>query len=279
MLRTMCTLEHLEPATLDAVECDRFFAIVQRLHTKLVERHEVEDERKAQRRLSDKMDREINEEDLNHSSNGKDHSGNDLYARSEEMYRVLRSNQVQGQILRNKFGSLKRSRISEIIETVSDSGLKMVNAFLSEEEIEERSHALAAKFHQFGRSKIERMLRLASFVWTMANIELVVHATNVPEVRQAMEEVVEKKGTPAYDLIGYFSLLDGSEKITRAVLQELKTLGRNMTMSLCGRLLRFEHLGTCTVHDSFMLALAWAPGLVVFRGRGNESAQWLDACR
>ncbi len=33
------------------------------------------------------------------------------------------------------------------------------------------------------------------------------------------------------------------------------------------------------VHDSFMLALAWAPGLVVFRGRGNESAQWLDACR
>ena len=34
-----------------------------------------------------------------------------------------------------------------------------------------------------------------------------------------------------------------------------------------------------TVHDSFMLALAWAPGLVVFRGRGNESAQWLDACR
>ena len=52
MLRTMCTLEHLESATLDAVECDRFFAIVQRLHTKLVERHEVEDERKAQRRLS-----------------------------------------------------------------------------------------------------------------------------------------------------------------------------------------------------------------------------------
>ena len=34
-----------------------------------------------------------------------------------------------------------------------------------------------------------------------------------------------------------------------------------------------------TVHDSFMLALAWAPGLVVFRGRGNESAHWLDACR
>ena len=38
-------------------------------------------------------------------------------------------------------------------------------------------------------------------------------------------------------------------------------------------------LGILTVHDSFMLALAWAPGLVVFRGRGNESAQWLDACR
>ena len=196
------------------------------------------------------MDREINEEDLNHSSNGKDHSGNDLYARSEEMYRVLRSNQVLGQILRNKFGSLKRSRISEIIETVSDSGLKMVNAFLSEEEIKERSHALAAKFHQFGRSKLERMLRLASFVWTIANIELVVHATNVPEVRQAMEEVVEKKGTPAYDLIGYFSLLDGSEKLTRAVLQELKTLWKKYDNVFMRQTIALRTLGYMNTHRS-----------------------------
>ncbi len=42
---------------------------------------------------------------------------------------------------------------------------------------------------------------------------------------------------------------------------------------------KMQRLLRRTVHDSFMLALAWAPGLVVFRGRGNESAQWLDACR
>ena len=41
----------------------------------------------------------------------------------------------------------------------------------------------------------------------------------------------------------------------------------------------YKQIAIGTVHDSFMLALAWAPGLVVFRGRGNESAQWLDACR
>ena len=250
ILRTMCTLQHLEPATLDAVESERFFAIVQRLRTKLVERNQVEDERKVQRRLSDKINREIGEPDLDHSSNGKDHSANDLDERSEEMYRVLRSNQVLGQILRNKFGSLKRSRISEIIETVSDSGLKMVNALLNEQEIEERSHALAAKFPQFSQSKIEGQLRMASFLWTIANIELVVHATNVPEIRQAMEEVVEKKGTPAYDLIGYFSLLDGSESLTQGVLRELRKLWKKHNNFFMQQIIALRTLGYMNTHRS-----------------------------
>ena len=250
ILRTMCTLEYLEPATLDAEESDRFFAIVQRLPTKLVGRHQVEDERKARRRFSDKIQREISEQDLTSSGEGNDNTRNDFDKKGEEMYRVLRSNQVLGQILRNKFGSLKRIRISEIIETVSDSGLKMVNALLNETEIEEKSRALAAKFPEFGQKKVEGMLRMASFLWTIANIELIVHATNVPEVRQAMEEVVEKKDTPAYDLIGYFSLLDGSEKLTQGLLRQLRSLWKKHDNFFMRQVIALRTLGYMNTHRS-----------------------------
>ena len=59
----------------------------------------------------------------------------------------------------------------------------------------------------------------------------------------------------------------GKETIVKDYVRERRLRRREMFVPLS------------TVHDSFMLALAWAPGLVVFRGRGNESAQWLDACR
>ena len=49
----------------------------------------------------------------------------------------------------------------------------------------------------------------------MINIESVVTAINVPEVHQEIENVVSQKNTPAYDLVGYLSHLDGKLELTK----------------------------------------------------------------
>ncbi len=250
VLRTMCALDHLVPATLSEAECDRFFEIVKGLPKTLVDRQQVDEERKATRRLRDQIEQSMGDRDLNHAPVRRDDSRDHSDLQSEEIHRVLRSNQVLGQILRNKFGSLKRRRIAEIIETVGDSGLKLVNMFLGENEIEERSSAIVSKFPDLDHEKIKRMLQTASFLWTIANIELVVHATNVPEVRQAMEEVVDNKDTPAYDLIGYFSLLDGSEVLTKAVLRELKELWKKHDNVFMRQIIALRTLAYMNTHRS-----------------------------
>ena len=58
----------------------------------------------------------------------------------------------------------------------------------------------------------------------MVNIEEVVYAINVRDIREAIQNVVKRGATPAHDLIGYFSRLDTA--------QELSQNERNMLASL-----------------------------------------------
>ena len=67
-------------------------------------------------------------------------------------------------------------------------------------------------------------LRLISFVWTIFNVEKIISVVNFPEIREEVNNVVSRKVTPAYDLIGYFSLLDSSENLSEKIRNELKRL-------------------------------------------------------
>ena len=57
----------------------------------------------------------------------------------------------------------------------------------------------------------------------MANIGQIVSSINVPEIRDIVNEVVQKKLTPTYELIGYFNHLDSVEKLTDEVKRELES--------------------------------------------------------
>ena len=130
-----------------------------------------------------------------------------------------------GQILRNKYGSLERRKIKEIIETIADGGLRLVNSALrDEDEIADCARYLHEKYPKYGIFKIKNSLQILSFLWTVKNIEEIVSSTNCPEIRQIVNEVVDQQSTPAYDLIGYFSRLDNAEKLTEPVQNELRKL-------------------------------------------------------
>ena len=72
--------------------------------------------------------------------------------------------------------------------------------------------------------KLKEVLRVLSFVWIMVNIEQVVEAFNIPEIREAIESAVDKNATPAYDLIGYFSRLDSATELTNRERDSLESL-------------------------------------------------------
>ena len=176
----------------------------------------MEEERKRERErrginddLTEREDR--SEEPLD------EYQGNDIY-------RILKNNEIMGQVLRNKYGSLTKPNIKEAIETVADSGLRLVKLLLDEKGITDNARYLHKKYPNNEFMEIKKFIQYLAFVWTMGNIEKIVTSVNVPEIRGIVHEVVQQKSTPAYDLIGYFNHLDSGEKLTEGLKEELKTL-------------------------------------------------------
>ena len=50
-----------------------------------------------------------------------------------DMYRILKNNSILGQILRNKYGILRKAQVREIVEIVADAGLRLVRLVLGDE--------------------------------------------------------------------------------------------------------------------------------------------------
>ena len=214
LLWTLCALDAVEPAKLDPEETSSLKGFVDMLPVSILSDNSVEDERKRERQ-------DINENIVE--------SENDMVEQIDEdpvndIYRILKNNEIVGQILRNKYGSLERLKIKEVIEIVADSGLRLVKLSLGEEFITDTAHYIHQKYQDHDLEEIKRFVQFLSFVWTMENIEKIVSTVNVPEIRGIVQEVVRQKSIPAYDLIGYFNCLDSVEELTDGIRQELRTL-------------------------------------------------------
>lgn len=219
LLRTMCTLEYVEPAVLDKEENSRFFKLLSSAPKTILRESSVE----AQRAI----DRKRRDDEVELSGNIEKQDTEEGKEEINDIYRILKINQILGQILRNKYGSLRKTEIEQVVEVVADGGLRLINLVLmSEREIESLAAYIRQKNPKYKSKRLERMLRFLAFVWTMVNLEHVVHAINVPQIRNEVRKVVRDKGTPAYELIGYFNHLDSVEKLSPEVRSELEALLR-----------------------------------------------------
>ena len=217
LLRTMCTLDNVDPARLSGDETNSFRGIIDALPENILSSKSVEDERKKEREI-----RNIND-NLGEVENDSEEPIDENPV--NDIYRILKNNEIIGQILRNKYGSLEKLKIKEVIETVADSGLRLVKLGLMDEDwIVDAAHYIHKKHPDRNIEKIKQSIQILSFMWTMANVEKIVSSINVPEIREVVNEAVRQKSTPAYDLIGYFNHLDSVESLTDEVKQELETL-------------------------------------------------------
>ena len=63
-------------------------------------------------------------------------------------------------------------------------------------------------------------------------VESVVAAIGVPEIDEAIGSVVRRRGSPAYDIIGYFWRLDSARQLTRVERMSWRIYWVGIEMSL-----------------------------------------------
>ena len=214
VLRNMCTLDEIKPAILDKNEARIFEDIVSAIPADILSKDSVGSER--QRERIERERQESQDEGLDAETS---------IAVVNDIYRILKNNEILGQVLKNKYGSLERKTIVEIIEAIADGGLRLVRLLVgSQEEMNDFAAFLHRRRPELELEKIKNALRVLSFIWTMSNVEMIVGALNKPEIRNLVEEVVAKRGTPAYDVIGYFLRLDTAQELTGSDHEMLRSM-------------------------------------------------------
>ena len=224
LLRTMVTLDDVQIAQLDREETRRFRAILSGIPRNILSGNSVESERRREREALDSV-AESATDDKQPEEGLEERDWTDVEEAVNGCYRVLKNNEIMGQILRNKYGSMTIDKIEEIIEIMADGGLRLVNLVLKDEnEIREMAHYFKVKNPDYDIQEIRKDLERFSFIWTMVNVEHIVGSMNVPEIRAAIESVVKNVATPAYDVIGYFTLLDAAPELRDRERNELDRL-------------------------------------------------------
>ena len=222
MLHNMCALDGVEPAVLDKVEVKIFEEIVEGIPREILSGHSVEAERERERKARDEA-----EETRNGEVDAEEEAplNGEAVEVVNDVYRILKNNEILGQILKNKYGSLERNTIAAITENIADGGLRLIQLVLGRQG---EMNSLAAFVHgrtpELGVDEVRRALRMASFLWTMGNVEMVVAALNKPELREVVDDVVAAKGTAAYELIGYFLRLDTVGEFSVEDVDALKSM-------------------------------------------------------
>ena len=225
LLHTLCTVDNVEPAKLDKHEALVFNELLSIIPQRILSDQLIEQERSRERDIRDQC------ESMKHEDTKETH--HDFL---NQVYKSQKNIEILSQILKNKYGSLEKSKIEEIIETICDAGLRLVKIFLGNEyEIDELVQYIQKKYEEsddYDKNKgktqqmkdIRKMVKVVIFMWTMMNIEKIVSSINKPEIKYIIKKIRDKKNTPSYDMIHYFYSIDAAQKIGNTQISDLEEI-------------------------------------------------------
>ena len=128
MVQTMCALDTIAPATLDKEETKQFASLLEELPKNILSKKSVIEERKRVRDALPDEELPISEEaDAEQQENGETRIVNDVY-------RILKNNKIMGQILKNHYGSIEKTKVEEMISIIASSGLRLIKMTIQEED-------------------------------------------------------------------------------------------------------------------------------------------------
>ena len=235
LLQTMCSLDSLHPSRLDANESKIFDETISEIPPQILSSEPVTVQRKRERDARD-LSETRSEESID--------SEHDDHEEVNQVYKILKNNEILGQILRNKYGSLQRDKIVEIIETIADGGLRLVSLVIGDkEQIQDLAVFLHRQLPEINLNELKQLVHRFLFLWTIINVERIVSALNKPELCESVDEALGSKDAPAYELIRYFLRLDTTSKFSKADRDSLKRLWGRHRFSFFQRVvsLRTQH--------------------------------------
>ena len=217
LVRTMCSLDHISPATLSINETRRFASIIAAIPSNIINVGDVAQSREQERLFREEV-AEMSDGLSNINVKNLEEPGNSIY-------QILKNNKIISQVLRNKHGRLEKSKIEEVVAIVIDSNLRLINIILDDEERVNRfAEFIHEKHAEWSVAQIKTTLEYALFIWTISIIEDAVNAINIRAIKSSVDSVVINGNTPAHDLVGYFNQLSIATELTTTEQSRLREL-------------------------------------------------------
>lgn len=215
VIRSMVALDGVAPAKLDKEETEVLNEVVESIPKTGLSGEPTDEGRRKARELMDESD---DDGDFGEGEDEQDESANDVY-------RILKANEVLAQILRNRSGKMERPRVREVVEAIIDGALRNIAMFaLDQDEINQAAQFVHEQHPRFDPARIKTAVKKIAFLWAVTNLETAVAALNTRAIRPVIDEVVKDKSSPAHDLIGHFVRLDTIESYGEEEKDELVEL-------------------------------------------------------
>ena len=200
VIRNLCSLDHVPPATLTPPETKAIEEMLRDMPADYLSDEGVDTERERVRGARDEAER--NDVDIEEDSPIED---------VNDIYRILKYNDILGQIIRNKYGDLTRSRLKEIIGSITECGLRVVRSILLDRD-QILSVAEFVKDHN-PDATVERIssdIAKLSFFTCVVLLSRIASQLNKRELQELVQEALGDD--PANDIIRYFVWLAGEDR-------------------------------------------------------------------
>lgn len=230
LIHTMCSFDDFKPASLDREETRFFSNLIAKINPRILSDNSVDSERKKERE----------HRDIEEQSDADNESDSENLNIINSIYRILKNNEILARILKDKYGSINRKKLLEVIETISDSGLRLVKVLLNQDAIDSIVASIQRKNQSLNSDEIRNAMQELAFLSIIFYVDKVVSALNSNELDKVVMQLVEDKKTPAYDLIGYFSRLNSIEKFDDLEKEHLKGLLKKHNDNFIKTILSFK---------------------------------------
>ena len=226
LIHTACAFDHACTATLSTEETKLLEGTLQELPEKILSNRPVNEERQLKRKWRDEAEADFEDTVTDDKSEEEDSSNEGL----NDVYRALKNMEILGQILRNKYGSLPRAKIEEVIDFVTDAGLRLIKVHTDPDSIKRfeaycnevfKNENMKEGDKQRVERSLRKIIRTLVFLTIGSLLYKVVDSILKPELLEIVESMYQPKDTPAYDLLHILFLLNTSEELRS---QEVKKI-------------------------------------------------------
>ena len=259
LLHTMEALNNTNVAKLDREETRSLEAALREIPERILTEQSVKDARKKERDLRDRFDGYGTEQENDDTTREDDRSTDRL--EMNDIYHALKNMEILGQILTNKYGSLPRENLKEIIITVNDAGLRLVRLITSEENLLEFEDFIVKKMEDIGANpdnmdnekleKLRRALRALILILVYVLVRKTSMSIGGTSLSEVVQEVASEKGTTAYKLIDLFFSLNSRQEVgqglTDRIIRFLQDCNKDRN-EVVRRIISLEVQSYCNTH-------------------------------